>query len=54
MALAANQKDGTAQAYLADNKIHASETAWVGTKFDAEIDNNGTLAELYAQVDKLL
>jgi hypothetical protein len=54
MALAANQKDGTAQAYLAEHKIHASETAWVGTKFDAEIDNNGTLAELYALVDKLL
>jgi hypothetical protein len=54
MALAANQSDIQAQAYLSEHNIHASETAWVGTKFDAEIDNNGTLAELYVQVDKLL
>lgn len=30
--------------------IHASETAWVGTKFDAVIDNNGTIDDLYEQV----
>jgi hypothetical protein len=30
--------------------IHASETAWVGTEFDAIIDNNGTLDDLYTQV----
>lgn len=30
--------------------IHASETAWVGTEFDAVIDNNGTLDDLYQQV----
>lgn len=33
--------------------IHASETAWVGTKFDAVINNNGTLDELYAQLRNL-
>jgi hypothetical protein len=26
--------------------IHLSETSWVGTKFDFELENNGTLAEL--------
>jgi hypothetical protein len=30
-------------------KIHASETAWVGTEFDAIIDNNGSIDELYQQ-----
>lgn len=30
--------------------VHASETAWVGTEFDAVIDNNGTLDDLHQQV----
>jgi len=30
-------------------KIHASETSWVGTKFDAIVDNNGTITDLYTQ-----
>ena len=34
--------------------IHASETAWVGTKFDAVLDNNGTLDDLYQQVKGLV
>lgn len=34
--------------------IHASETAWVGTKFDAVLDNNGTLDHLYQQVKHLV
>jgi len=34
--------------------IHASETAWVGTEFDAVLDNNGTLDDLYQQVKKLV
>jgi hypothetical protein len=33
--------------------IHASETAWVGTRFDAVLDNNGTLEDLYQQVMRL-
>ena len=33
--------------------IHASETAWVGTRFDAVLDNNGTLEDLYQQVKRL-
>jgi hypothetical protein len=31
-------------------KIHPSETAWVGTKFDAVLDNNYSFDDLYAQV----
>ena len=30
--------------------VHASETAWVGTKFDVVLDNNGTLDDLYQQI----
>jgi hypothetical protein len=34
--------------------IHASETAWVGTKFDAVLDNNQDLTHLYTQLTHLL
>jgi hypothetical protein len=34
--------------------IHASETAWVGTKFDYVIDNNGTMDDLFGQVKDLV
>ena len=34
--------------------VHRSEYDWVGTEFDAVIDNNGTLDELYQQVEKLI
>ena len=34
--------------------VHASETSWVGTKFDVVLDNNGTLDDLYQQVKKLV
>jgi hypothetical protein len=35
-------------------KIHASETAWVGTQFDAVIDNNSTMDHLYSQINDLV
>jgi hypothetical protein len=31
-------------------KIHASETAWVGTKFDYVLNNDGSIDDLFAQV----
>lgn len=34
--------------------IHASETSWVGTQFDAVIDNNATMDHLYAQINDLV
>jgi hypothetical protein len=36
------------------SKIHASETAWVGTKFDHILDNNATIDDLYSQVRNLV
>jgi hypothetical protein len=38
---------------LAKHNIHASETAWIGTEFDAVLDNNGTMDHLYNQVKNL-
>ena len=35
-------------------KIHASETAWVGTEFDSIIDNNGTIDDLYKQAKSIV
>jgi hypothetical protein len=35
-------------------KVHRSEYDWVGTEFDATLDNNGTLDDLYKQVEKLI
>lgn len=34
--------------------IHASETAWVGTEFDAVLDNNSTIDDLFLQVKDLV
>lgn len=42
------------KAKLAQLKIHASETSWIGTEFDAVIDNNGTMDHLYLQLNDLL
>ena len=39
---------------MAQRNIHVSETAWVGSKFDYVIKNNGSLDQLYAQVNDLL
>ena len=30
--------------------VHASEWAWVGTNFDAVINNNSTVDDLYKQI----
>ena len=35
-------------------KIHASETAWVGTVFDFELDNNGTIDDLFSQIKSII
>jgi len=50
MAGKANNGDIVAAEKLKQLGIHASETAWVGTEFDAIIDNNGTVDELYKQL----
>jgi hypothetical protein len=44
----------TAKQRMENHNIHASETAWVGTGFDAVIDNNGTMDQLFQQITDLL
>lgn len=39
---------------LEQANIHASETAWVGTKFDLVLDNNSTLDHLFNQLEDML
>ena len=53
-AVEANNGSNVAINELKMRKIHASETAWVGTDFDAVIDNNGTIDDLYNQASNLL
>jgi hypothetical protein len=53
-AVAANQQVQSAVEYLQAQNVHISETAWVGTKFDYEIDNNGTIDELYTNIKNLV
>jgi hypothetical protein len=49
-----NMKWALAKDKVAKLGIHASETAWVGTQFDLVLDNNGTLDQLYNQINDLL
>jgi hypothetical protein len=41
-------------AELAKFNIHASETAWIGTRFDAVVENNSSLDDLYRQITGLV
>lgn len=51
----ANRGDRIAKEILSENKIHPSETAWIGTQFDAVIDNNADgLDPLFAQIKNLV
>jgi len=54
-ALAANELGSNiALNELKVRKIHASETAWVGTKFDHIIENNGSIDDLYKSVRSIV
>ena len=44
----------TSKAKLERAGIHASETAWVGTEFDAVLDNDGSIDDLYAKIKDLV
>ena len=35
-------------------KIHSSETAWIGRGIDLEIDNNGSIDDLFNQLKNLV
>lgn len=50
IAVQANKGVASASKWLADEKIHASETAWIGTNFDYIIDNNSTVNDLYNRI----
>jgi hypothetical protein len=39
---------------LEEFKIHASETAWVGTKFDHVLTNDGTIDDLFHKIKNLV
>jgi hypothetical protein len=52
--MAANAGFKGDQDKLKELKIHPSETAWIGTPFDATIGNNGTIEQLYSEVKNLV
>jgi hypothetical protein len=54
IAAQANRGSVNATAWLAENNIHSSETSWAGTDFDAIIDNDGTIDNLYQQLKNLV
>jgi hypothetical protein len=54
MADKANHGDIFAKEKLKHLGIHASETAWVGTEFDAVINNNGSIDSLYDQLKNVV
>lgn len=53
-AVQANQGDVEAREYLEESKIHASETAWIGTQFDHIVFNNTSIDTLYSQLKNLV
>ena len=53
-ACAANQGSMETQQKLQQKNIHASETSWVGYKFDHEIENDFTLPYLYRRIDEII
>jgi len=53
-ALGANLGNLADQELLKQLGIHASETAWVGTKFDSIIENNSGIDDLYLKVEQLV
>jgi hypothetical protein len=54
LAVESNRGNPVAQAALKQLGIHASETSWVGTEFDAVINNNGSIEDLYNQIKNLV
>lgn len=54
IAVKANQGHALAQQTLISHDIHASETAWVGTKFDQIISNDSSVDELYSKLKALV
>jgi hypothetical protein len=49
-----NSTLGICTDYMRQFNVHASEWAWVGTEFDAVVDNNGSVEQLYEQLKNLV
>jgi len=54
VAIQANKGVESAVRWLKEENIHASETSWVGTRFDHSFDNNGSIDDLFVQVKDLV
>ena len=54
LAINANSGGPIARELLNEVGVHASETAWVGTKFDAILNNNGSIDELFQQIKTIV
>jgi hypothetical protein len=54
VAAQANAGDAAAGAGLSTFGIHRSETAWIGTEFDAVLENNASMDDLYQHVNDLV
>lgn len=54
IAIEANRGTNWAINELKILKIHASETAWIGTDFDHILDNNGTIDDLYTKTASIV
>ena len=53
-ALAANRGSNVGANQMKLHKIHASEWAWLGCRFDHVIENDSSIDSLYSQVAKLI
>ena len=49
-----NSTLGICTDYMRQFNVHASEWAWVGTKFDTVVDNNGSVEQLYDSLKNLV
>jgi len=54
IAVSANRGSGLSMQGMISENIHSSEWAWVGSTFDAVIDNNGTIDYLYKQINDFI
>jgi hypothetical protein len=54
VAIDANRGSNVALNELKMRKIHASETAWVGTDFDHVIENDGDISDLYTKIASVI
>ena len=50
----ANTTWAISRAKLERLQVHASESSWVGTKFNAVVDNNSTMDHLFLQINDLV